>query len=136
MAFTESEESARIAEAEMHKRSLGEGCGVKEKFSMWFALVLAVLLGIQGVRCVLLALDEPRTAWKSVCFAGAAICAFVAYACGESSIDTQIPKSRRLTPRPAFRPSLPALRKRIVGSKVVVLLAGKFRPKPMTERQV
>ncbi|MGD0929389.1 MAG: hypothetical protein ABR902_01945 [Candidatus Korobacteraceae bacterium] len=80
MAFTESEESAPMVEPEMYKRSPGEGSGVKEKLSMWFALLLAVFLGVQGVRCVLLALDEPRTAWKSVCFAGAAICAFVAFA--------------------------------------------------------
>ncbi len=80
MAFTESEESAPMVEPEMYKRSPGEGSGVKEKLSMWLALLLAVLLGVQGVRCVLLAIDEPRTAWKSVCFAGAAICAFAAYA--------------------------------------------------------
>ncbi len=61
-------------------RPLHNGSSVKEQFSMWLALLFAVLLGVQGVRCVLLALDEPRSAWKGVCFAGAALCAFVAYA--------------------------------------------------------
>jgi hypothetical protein len=69
-----------MVEPEMYKRGLGEGSGAKEKFNMWLALLLAVFLGVQGVRCALLALDEPRTAWKSVCFAGAAICGFAAYA--------------------------------------------------------
>ena len=65
---------------------------MKNKFSMWFSLVFAVLLGIQSVRCVLLALDEPRAAWKSVCFAGAAICAFVAYALWRKFASLRPPK--------------------------------------------
>jgi hypothetical protein len=60
-------------------RPLHKGCGVKQQLSMWLALALAVVFGVQCVRCLMLALDEPRTGWKSACYAGAAVSAFVAY---------------------------------------------------------
>jgi len=78
MAFAERSNRADSCGGDACK-ALYKGCVVKDKFNMWFALVFAILLGIQSLRCVLLGLDEPRAAWKSVCFAGAAICAFVAY---------------------------------------------------------
>ena len=45
----------------------------------WIALIFAVLMGIQGVRCALLAFTQPRMGWKMVYLGATALCGITVY---------------------------------------------------------
>jgi hypothetical protein len=56
-----------------------EGGTVKNVVIKWTPLIFAVLMGIQGIRCAVLAFTQPRMGWKMVYLAATALCGVTAY---------------------------------------------------------
>jgi hypothetical protein len=52
---------------------------VKNVVIKWTALIFAVLMGIQGVRCALLAFTQRRMGWKMVYLGATALCGVTTY---------------------------------------------------------
>jgi hypothetical protein len=52
---------------------------VKNVVIKWTALIFAVLMGIQGLRCAMVAVTQPRMGWKMVYLGATGLCGVAAY---------------------------------------------------------
>jgi hypothetical protein len=52
---------------------------VKNVVIKWTALIFAVLIGIQGFRCAMVAFTQPRMGWKMVYLGAMALCGVTVY---------------------------------------------------------